>query len=271
VFIVFFVGFFGSFYVMWQVVWPQLKADLLAKGAVIVAVTPFDVILLQAKIGLIVGVLVSIPPLLYFSRDALRERNLYPEVSFSLWQLAALGLVAAVLFVAGIAYAYAIIFPFLFDFLVKNAIQAGFEPTYSIIEWTQFIAILSLVMGLTAELPFVMTALAYTGAVLHETFWDRWRYAVMGIVVFAALADGSPDPVSMSLVAVPMLVLYGIGLGCAKIAGGVRGRGERPATGERTEGGSGLDAGLRAAPEPPTGNRGWVRNTLLPGPPTGKR
>lgn len=222
VFVVFVIGFLSSFYAMGLWVWPRLKADLLAKGAVIVATTPFDVVLLQAKVGLITGALLSIPPLLYFSRDTLRDRGLYPNISLSWWKTVGLGLLAALLFAGGIAYAYAVIFPVLFEFLANNAIQAEFQPTYSIVEWTRFIVVLSLVMGVTAELPLIVTVLAYTEVVPYETFRNEWRYATLGIVIFASVANGSPDPLSMSFVAIPMLLLYGVGLGCAKIATSIK-------------------------------------------------
>src|SRR6056297_295360 len=69
VFIFFVVGMIGGIMLMRAVVWPTLKHDLLARGADVIAQTPFDVILLQVKIGLMTGILLTVPALLYFMRE----------------------------------------------------------------------------------------------------------------------------------------------------------------------------------------------------------
>ena len=80
VFILFVIGLMGTIYLLRNFVWARLKADLnVQEDIVVVAVTPFDVILLQVKIGLLVGVIVALPLLLYYSRDALKERGIWPR------------------------------------------------------------------------------------------------------------------------------------------------------------------------------------------------
>ena len=80
VFILFVVGLIGTIYVLRAFVWQRLKADLNVNPAIdIVAITPFEVILLQVKIGLVVGVVLTIPPLIYYSRDSLRRRGRWPD------------------------------------------------------------------------------------------------------------------------------------------------------------------------------------------------
>ncbi|MFD1688561.1 twin-arginine translocase subunit TatC, partial [Halolamina salifodinae] len=76
VFIVFLIGFMGMFYALRGGIWEWLKGvttqrmpDELASQFDIIAQTPFDVILLQAKISLVVGIVVAAPVLLYYSKD----------------------------------------------------------------------------------------------------------------------------------------------------------------------------------------------------------
>ena len=121
------------------------------------------------------------------------------------------------LFVGGIVYSYELFFPLLFEFLASNALQTGITPTYSIVKWTQFVIVLALTMGLAAPLPLVRPVLAYAEIVPYRVFREKGRHAVFGIVVFGAMMNGSPDPFSMSLVAVPMIALYGVGLGLTKV------------------------------------------------------
>ncbi|MCQ4334696.1 twin-arginine translocase subunit TatC [Natronomonas sp. F2-12] len=216
VFIVFLIGFLGVFTALRLYVWDILKRDLNAHpDIVVVAITPFEVILLQAKIGLVAGLIIMTPALLYFGRDSLKKRGRWPE-NIPRWKGATFGLISAGLFVGGIAYAYHLFFPIMFAFLADNAVGAGFQPTYSISMWAQFIFLLSLSFGLAAQLPLLMSTLSYTGIVPYETFRDKWRYAVVGIFVFGALFS-PPDPFTQIMWAVPLVTLYGASLYIAKI------------------------------------------------------
>jgi sec-independent protein translocase protein TatC len=197
-------------------IWDILKRDLNAHpDIVVVAITPFEVILLQAKIGLVAGVIIMLPALAYFGRDSLRNRGYWPEniprVKAALFVLVSLGL-----FVGGIAYAYHLFFPIMLSFLAQNAVGAGFEPTYSISMWAQFIFLLSLSFGLAAQLPLFMSSFAYSGIVPYETFRDKWKYAVVGIFVFGALFS-PPDPFTQIMWAVPLVALYAASLYVTKI------------------------------------------------------
>ena len=61
VFLVFVVVLLATIYAMRLWIWPSLKQDLLSRGADVIVLTPFDVILLQAKIGILVGIIFCIP------------------------------------------------------------------------------------------------------------------------------------------------------------------------------------------------------------------
>ncbi|MEF8809031.1 twin-arginine translocase subunit TatC [Natronomonas sp.] len=216
VFIVFLIGFIGTFTVLRLYIWEILKRDLNTHpDIVVVAITPFEVILLQAKIGLAAGAVFAIPPILYLSRDSLKERGRWPE-NLPRWKAIGFGLASAALFVGGVAYAYYLFFPIMFAFLAGNAVGAGFQPTYSISMWAQFIFLLSMSFGLAAQLPLVMSTLSYSGIVPYETFRDKWKYAVIAIFVFGALFS-PPDPFTQIMWAVPLVTLYGISLYISKI------------------------------------------------------
>jgi sec-independent protein translocase protein TatC len=233
VFIFFLVGFLGTFYALRLYVWDFLKRITRAQMSAqisgdvsIIAQTPFDVILLQAKVGLVVGVVLAIPSFVYFSRDALKERDLWPSSPVPVWQLVSIlaGMVA--LFVAGVAYGYFVFFPFTFAFLAQNAIAAGFTPTYSIVKWAQFIFLLTASFGLASQLPLAMTGLSYAEIVPYETFRDKWRYAVAGVFAVGALFT-PPDPFTQIMWAIPVLALYGISLYLAKVVTTARRGSER--------------------------------------------
>ncbi len=219
VFVVFVIGFIGTIFALQEFLWYRLKADLNANPDIeIIAVTPFDVILLQIKIGLVVGILLSIPVVVYYARPALRERGLWGPDRLRVSTTTSIGatLLSLVLLTGGVAYAYTLFFPLMLDFLASNATSAGFEPTYSIVKWAQFILFLSLSFGLAAQLPLAMSGLSYGEIVPYETFRDRWRYAVLGIFAVGALFS-PPEPFTQIMWALPLLVLYGLSLGLARL------------------------------------------------------
>jgi len=217
-FMVFVVGFLGTFYALRIFIWDRLKRDLNTNPDIeVIAVTPFDVILLQAKIGIVVGILMAVPVVVYYGRDALRVRGWWPAEDVPRWKVAGPALMTLLLFVVGIAYAYNLFFPLMLGFLAGNAVKAGFQPSWSIVKWTQFIAFLSLSFGLAAQLPLVMSGLSYLRIVSYEAFRDRWRYAVVGIFAFGALFS-PPDPITQIMWALPLIGLYGFSLLLARFA-----------------------------------------------------
>ncbi|WP_435100915.1 Sec-independent protein translocase TatC [Halarchaeum sp. P4] len=221
VFIAFVVGLFGGIIAMRKYIWPALKADLITKLGLdenvdVIFQTPFDVILLQVKIGMIVGVVFALPILLYYAKRPLAERGIIPDVSVSKWQLAGIGIVAIFLAFVGVTYAYELFFPLMFSFLAGNAMSANLQPMYSIVAWTQFILVLAVSFGVAAQLPLAMTALSYAEVVPYETFRDYWKHAVILIFGFGAVFS-PPDPFTQIMWAVPLLFLYALSLYLAKV------------------------------------------------------
>jgi sec-independent protein translocase protein TatC len=224
VFLFFLAGMLAAFFALRWYVWDVLKRDVLyaqmdeatRQATTVVATTPFEVILLQVKVGLIVGVIVAVPSVVWYSREALKRRGYWPDDRIPRWKVAALLVFVAVLFVAGVFYAYSLFFPLMFAFLAENAVNAGFEPTYSIAKWTEFILLLTLSFGLAAQLPLGMSGMALSGVVPYETFREKWRYAVVGIFVFGAMFS-PPDPFTQIMWAVPLIALYGFSLGLTKL------------------------------------------------------
>ncbi|WP_436346471.1 twin-arginine translocase subunit TatC [Natronorubrum sp. FCH18a] len=231
VFIVFTIGFVGSFYALRIWIWGFLEAtakaemtETVAEATEIITRTPFEVILLQAKIGMLVGIIVSIPALLYFSREALRERGIDSVVPVSRAYMAGFALTSFVLFCIGVFYAYAIFFPYAFDFLGTVAHDAGVNPSWGITEFTEFMALLTISFGLAAQLPLLMSVLSYTEIIPYETFRDKWRHAIVAITVFGAMFS-PPDPFTLIMWAIPLVGLYAFSLGLAKVVANIRRRG----------------------------------------------
>jgi sec-independent protein translocase protein TatC len=216
VFVAFVIGMLGTIMAMRGYIWPQLKKDLLAKGASVIAQTPFDVILLQVKIGLGVGVIFALPVLFYYAKQPLADRDLVPDVEVSRWKLVGVGGLSLALGLGGMVYAYFLFFPIMFTFLAGNAMAADLAPMYSIVDWTQFILVLALSFALAAQMPLAMMSLGYTEVMPYEVFRDKWRYAVVIIFGFGALFS-PPDPFTQLMWAMPLLALYGFSLYLTKV------------------------------------------------------
>ena len=222
VFLVFVAGFLGTFYAFRVFIWDRVRQDLTpVTTSEVIARTPFDVILLQAKLGMAMGIIIAIPFVIYYGRDALRARGWWPAEDVPRWKLVFPGTLAAVLFVAGIGYAYFVFFPVMLGFLATNAANAGFQPSWSIVKLTEFILFLSLSFGIAAQLPLVMGSLSYLQVVTYEQFREKWRHAVVAIFVFGALFS-PPDPITQIMWAVPLIGLYAFSLQLARFAQLVR-------------------------------------------------
>ncbi|MFB6293620.1 MAG: twin-arginine translocase subunit TatC [Halonotius sp.] len=221
--VIFVIGFIGTFYALRLYIWDflrgvtesRMRAEV-GESFEIIAQTPFDVILLQAKIGLAVGLLLSLPAFLYFSREALKRRGVWPQLPAARWKLVVVGGFAAALFLGGAAYGYSVFFPVMFGFLAEFGYEAGFAPRYSIVLWTEFIALLTVSFGFAAQMPLAITGLSYAEIVQYETFRDKWRHAVVGIFVFGAVFS-PPDPFTQIMWAIPLCILYALSLYLAKV------------------------------------------------------
>jgi len=227
-FIVFVIGLVGSIFLLRVYVWEFLQANtrsrmsqVIGEQVDIIARNPFDVILVQVKIGLFVGILLAVPLMLYYSRDAIRERGFTSAVPISRTQQVALGVLSAALFLGGLFYAYAVFFPVMFDFLATNAVKAAVKPSYDIVMYVQFLLLLTVSFGLAAQLPLFMSVLAYAEVVPYESFRDRWKHAVVVIFTFGAMFS-PPDPFTQIMWALPLCALYLFSLGLAKLVTNIR-------------------------------------------------
>ncbi len=230
VFIAFVAGLMGTILVLQAFVWDFLRentrsqmSEAVSNELRIITRTPFDVILVQVKIGLVIGILFAVPLLVYLSRDSLRERGYTSVVPVSRAKQVAFAVLGSVLFLGGVLYAYVVFFPAMFNFLATNAIQAAVNPEYDIVLYVQFLVLLTVSFGIAAQLPLVMSVLTYTEIVPYETFRDRWKYAVVGIFAFGALFS-PPDPFTQIMWALPLCSLYLFSLGLSKLITNARRR-----------------------------------------------
>jgi len=125
---------------------------------------------------------------------------------------------AVVLFLSGCALCYFIILPFGIQFLVSYG-TSQIDPYLSIDSYVSFVFWLTFAFGVVFELPLVMLLLGRVGMVqVHHLTWGR-KYAVLLIAIASAVLTPTPDIFNMSLMMVPLLILYEISVILVKLFG----------------------------------------------------
>ncbi|MEX0750269.1 MAG: twin-arginine translocase subunit TatC [Dehalococcoidia bacterium] len=167
------------------------------------------------RVSLLLGLAIAMPMIMYqllaFVSPAMtkhEKRWLYPLVAG-----------ASVMFIIGMAFAYYVELPPALDFLLNPATD-DVEPTIGIKAYIDTVTRLLLITGLVFQLPFVIMALAKIGVVNSKQLIGFWRYAVLLAVVAAAIVTPSIDPITQTIVALPIVVLYGAGTLMAKLVEG---------------------------------------------------
>ncbi|MBN2548183.1 MAG: twin-arginine translocase subunit TatC [Anaerolineales bacterium] len=174
------------------------------------------------RVALFAGFAVTFPYLAYqiwlFVAPAVISRR---RRFFSLVAIPA----ATLLFAGGVLFAYYILLPRALPFLL-NFMGIKTIPRPS--SYITFTVGLMFWIGIFFEFPLVMLFSAALGWVKAEMLAQQWRLAIVIITVIAALITPTVDPVNMSLVAGPMIILYFFGVGLAFIGQGGRSLTKKP-------------------------------------------
>jgi sec-independent protein translocase protein TatC len=113
-------------------------------------------------------------------------------------------------FIAGALFAYFIAFPFACHFFLK--IGEDFTALLTIDEYFSLVLRVVLGMALVFELPTIVFFLAKLGVITAAFLIKNFKYAVLAIFVIAAIITPTPDWFMQSIVAAPLLILYGISI-----------------------------------------------------------
>ena len=122
---------------------------------------------------------------------------------------------SVLLFYAGAAFAYFVVFPLMFQFFTAIAPE-GVAVTTDISSYLDFVLALFLAFGLAFELPIAIVLLVSTGATTVEKLAAARAYVVVGCFVVGMLLT-PPDIISQTLLALPMWFLFEIGLLAARL------------------------------------------------------
>lgn len=184
--------------------------SLIATGVIAPFLTPF-------KLALLVAVLVSLPWTLYQIWMFIAP-GLYAHEKRLMTPLLA---TSTALFYIGMAFAYYVVFPVVFRFVVGIAPE-GVEVATDITAYLDFVLSMFVAFGFAFELPVAIYLLVWAGVVTPKALRSYRPYVLVFAFAVGMLLT-PPDVVSQTLLAIPMYLLYEIGIfAAAKLVPGMR-------------------------------------------------
>lgn len=118
---------------------------------------------------------------------------------------------AGLSFLLGGVFGYLFVLPTMVGFLL-DFLDGAVKPILNLANYIGTVTTFLISFGLAFELPIVAVILTRIGLVNHTMLRRAWRFALIIILLFAAIITPTPDPASMLLVAVPLYALYELGV-----------------------------------------------------------
>lgn len=178
----------------------------LPEGSSMIAIDVASPFLAPFKLTLLLSVIISMPIVLYqlwaFVAPALfkHEKRLARPLLFS----------SVALFYLGCSFAYFVVFPLVFGFMTRIAPE-GVAVMTDISRYLDFVITLFLAFGITFEVPIATIILVATGITSTEKLAMARPYIIVGAFALGMLLT-PPDVISQTLLALPMWLLYEVGI-----------------------------------------------------------
>ena len=173
----------------------------------LVYLNPTDTFNIKLKIGLIVGIFIACPFLLYQVWGFISPGLYRHEKRFLLPFL----ILSVGLFVSGGFFGYRIVFPVAMDFLIGQG--ADLRPNIAIDQYTNLFLTIILGLAIIFELPIVLGFAGSMGVVSPKFLFKHIRGACLFFFVFAAILTPTTDIMNMTIYAAPMIMLYLLSIG----------------------------------------------------------
>jgi sec-independent protein translocase protein TatC len=193
----------------------QIMQFLLAPSGGIkpIFLKPTEMILTYMQVGLMSGVALAMP-IIVFQLLRFLSPGLRPEERRWVFTLAP-GVTA--FFVAGVCFSYFFMLPFALQYLLNFGSELA-EPNIAIGEYISFVTTLLLWVGLSFETPLIIFFLAKVHVVDAKKLISFRKYAIVGAFIAAAIITPTPDPFNQMMVAIPIILLYELGIILARFA-----------------------------------------------------
>ena len=190
---------------------PLLAA--LPAGGQMIATDVVGVFLVPVKVAALVAFVIALPYVLY-QAWAFVAPGLYANEKRLVLPLV---VASSVLFLIGMSFAYFLVFPTVFEFMAKVAPE-GVAWMTDIEKYLSFVMTSFIAFGVTFEVPVVVIVLVRAGVISIEKLKEIRPYVFVGAFVVGAIFT-PPDVVSQFMLAVPLWLLYELGIVLARFAG----------------------------------------------------
>ena len=185
----------------------------------LIFVRPAEMILTYFKVGLMSGLTVALPFLVYqlilFIYPAMESDKERHNFKLLAWLAVP---TALIFFVGGLAFAYFVLLPFALKYLFAFGADIA-EPLWTISEYINFELSIMFWIGVAFETPLLMLILSTMGVISAKQLASKRKYAIVIIALAAAVITPTPDPFNMALVMGPLYLLFELGILLARIFG----------------------------------------------------
>ena len=182
-----------------------LRAGKSNVNATLMKVGPLEGIMAYLKLGITTGILLALPIVIYHAWAFVFPALNREEQRFAI----PLFLIIVTFFILGATFAYFIVTPVVLQFSAQ--LLPELPNIWDLEKYINFVTRLILGFGIAFELPIVMAFLSYIGVIDARGFREKQNYALLGICVMSALLTPA-DPGSMLLMAIPLFILYQLGI-----------------------------------------------------------
>ncbi|WP_018969504.1 twin-arginine translocase subunit TatC [Rubritalea marina] len=165
---------------------------------------PTETFMLSLKLAFFAGIVVAFPLVLYFTLQFVLP-GLKNEEKKALWPAMFVGFG---LFLSGVFFCYYLVLPKALEFFYVYSNSMGVENEWRIGEYITFATQFTLIFGLAFELPVVVMTLVKLGLLDYDLMSRTRSYAIVSIFVIAAIITPTGDALTLSMLAVPMALLY---------------------------------------------------------------
>ncbi|QPK62389.1 twin-arginine translocase subunit TatC [Methylomonas sp. LL1] len=176
------------------------------KNSTMIAIDVASPFFTPIKLAFVVAAFISVPYILYQFWGFVAP-GLYRHEKLMVLPLL---IASTVLFYAGAAFAYYVVFPLVFGYLTSAA-PTGVAVMTDIATYLDFILAMFFAFGISFEIPIFTIVLVWAGITTPESLADKRPYVIVGVFVVAMFLT-PPDALSQTLLAVPMCLLFESGL-----------------------------------------------------------
>jgi len=148
-----------------------------------------------------------------------------PFIIYQLWKFISAGLYSRekiyvlfylpfslILFTGGVLFSYFIFIPLMLKYLIAYPNPLFIDNIFNLTCYFDLFIMLTIIMGLVFQLPLIMLFLVQIKILTPKIYWSKIKISVLLAFVIAAIITPSGDPINQTLIAVPLLLLYLIGI-----------------------------------------------------------